>query len=973
MVQAKECSSVAGSSEKALAPLSMKGREWREQGHIELLRDVSERRRERAKGDMEERFRARVAARESSLASLVQTVADKVVSGGSRSQSLLKSSITRTPNAQDANKITTSRLIDDRQGARKGVAMTQATRSASLAGNLVGNRSIRTLSAARRAGSLSANRQPSISSDKAMISGKTCDECNQAMLDRVQLSMPLPGVALDGKESSTSSGPSTASSVREKELCDEATARAEADVVSPRSVPQGTENCLGTLVGILNDSRFSSVSDFKRTNENASEKRVFACPAAYPDLKTELLKRGWIENKDLQSRVFDLKFTKCGDIDFETLRPEQQVNHFWRSWELTTKVGLTMSMRNAHWHGTMKGDAFYPRAFNLYDVNERADFVCDFRLTKAEAIMHGFISHFDTKATWTFSEDVLRTAVNICRRSLWDWDDLIDNDGTGPLIISDTDWELLKYVNLDDVRKPLDDSANQNLDEVVMKKKRASIVVRTNKEQEKIGPSAEEAAQTSIEADHISVPAEHYATARGQHLRKETQFVLQQMAKNQYPQVSCNGDRNAWIVKPAGKSRGRGIQVCRELHEVFHLTHQDDCQWIAQKYIERPQLIHGYKFDIRQWVVVTDWNPLTVWIWKQPYLRFAGKKYDPTITDKDQYVHLVNNSIVKHMDGFHEPNEDLDTSGYMWFRQQYEDWLHTRYCSCEEHHTPFLTPPPYTCETYGVRWEDVKFTEADSDDEDGSDEMRPSPPEISEVKLEGKQEPAEITSSGDPKPSCRDTVAPASVLLNNTACVPCGDSRSCPCKETTNDEGGASPRAKVAFPFEESHKTNSKATKPCQDIWEDCIRPQMNDIILSSLFCAAEGISQRKNSHELYGYDFMITEDDRPGKQGLPRVWLIEVNSSPAMDYSTPVTTPLVKKVMEDVLKVILDVPGDPEADTGEFERIRHPAENQCATTRPRNHEKLEVVGAAIEVPQWMKSKRRRERKQTKGPTSEAD
>ena len=38
-------------------------------------------------------------------------------------------------------------------------------------------------------------------------------------------------------------------------------------------------------------------------------------------------------------------------------------------------------------------------------------------------------------------------------------------------------------------------------------------------------------------------------------------------------------------------------------------------------------------------------------------------------------------------------------------------------------------------------------------------------------------------------------------------------------------------------------------------------------------------IEHRKNSFEMYGFDFMV---DSKGK-----VWLIEVNSSPDMSYST--------------------------------------------------------------------------------------
>jgi len=49
----------------------------------------------------------------------------------------------------------------------------------------------------------------------------------------------------------------------------------------------------------------------------------------------------------------------------------------------------------------------------------------------------------------------------------------------------------------------------------------------------------------------------------------------------------------------------------------------------------------------------------------------------------------------------------------------------------------------------------------------------------------------------------------------------------------------------------------------------------------------------------IFGYDVMVDDDFN--------CWLIEVNSSPAMDYSTDVTERLVKMVLEDTVKVVID------------------------------------------------------------------
>jgi tubulin monoglycylase TTLL3/8 len=71
----------------------------------------------------------------------------------------------------------------------------------------------------------------------------------------------------------------------------------------------------------------------------------------------------------------------------------------------------------------------------------------------------------------------------------------------------------------------------------------------------------------------------------------------------------------------------------------------------------------------------------------------------------------------------------------------------------------------------------------------------------------------------------------------------------------------------------------------------------MRKIISESIESVLENVQYRRNSFEILGYDFMVDEE--------LKMWLIEVNSSPTMEYSTKVTTRLVKRGMGDLAKVI--------------------------------------------------------------------
>jgi len=61
---------------------------------------------------------------------------------------------------------------------------------------------------------------------------------------------------------------------------------------------------------------------------------------------------------------------------------------------------------------------------------------------------------------------------------------------------------------------------------------------------------------------------------------------------------------------------------------------------VIMKYIENPLTIKSRKMDIRMWVLVTDWEPHTVWMYESTRVRLAGSDYNPDNNDLD--AHLTN-------------------------------------------------------------------------------------------------------------------------------------------------------------------------------------------------------------------------------------------------------------------------------------------------------------------------------------------
>ena len=54
------------------------------------------------------------------------------------------------------------------------------------------------------------------------------------------------------------------------------------------------------------------------------------------------------------------------------------------------------------------------------------------------------------------------------------------------------------------------------------------------------------------------------------------------------------------------------------------------------------------KFDLRQWVLVTSFEPLKIYIFEESYARYCSKEFDLKQENwKDSFVHLTNYSIQR--------------------------------------------------------------------------------------------------------------------------------------------------------------------------------------------------------------------------------------------------------------------------------------------------------------------------------------
>lgn len=508
-------------------------------------------------------------------------------------------------------------------------------------------------------------------------------------------------------------------------------------------------------------------NDLKKIADSAmKDRKVFMIKGGgFPAIRRALLERGWIEKyeshkvrhpplnmdpkkctgKELSKveRMILYKFMEHHSVDFlwTTKRDKYDwllsnkdvlISRFCRS-IFTTKEGLTTSLTQMHWH-TEPGVSLtkFPRCYNIHNSDSLEEFIDDFRITACISVLK-----------W-LSNTLQATSEQ----------NLVVSNGKVPFsAIEFAISRLNEYISFF-THKDIDDTEDQThvweheWDQFLT---HHYLLVH------------EKAKFTEDKNSNI------------RQLERKAAKLLATMSKF-WPQIDIDGVFNIWIVKPGNKCRGRGIQLMNNIKDIIGLINipAQKTRYVVQKYIENPLVVYDTKFDIRQWFLITNCQPLTIWVYRDSYLRFSSQIF--SLSNYHESVHLTNNAVQTKYKNYGERDKALPDEN-MW-----------------------------DCHTFKAYLRQI-----------------------------GKYE-----------------------------------------------------------------------------MWENKIYPGMKQCLIGAMLACQDSMDKRQNSFELYGADFMLTDDFTP--------WLIEINSSPDLAPTTSVTARLCPQCLEDVVKVVLDRRFNPEADTGYFE-----------------------------------------------------
>ncbi|KAK6315492.1 hypothetical protein J4Q44_G00150210 [Coregonus suidteri] len=151
-------------------------------------------------------------------------------------------------------------------------------------------------------------------------------------------------------------------------------------------------------------------------------------------------------------------------------------------------------------------------------------------------------------------------------------------------------------------------------------------------------------------------------------------FVLPQDIKLLRKAWEDRGSRQKWIIKPPASARGIGIQV---IHKWSQMPRKRPL--LVQKYLHKPYLISGNKFDLRIYVYVSSYDPLRVYVFQDGLVRFASVRYSSSMKSlSNKFMHLTNYSVNKKNSEYQSNDSDKACQGHKWALKALWQYLGSR-------------------------------------------------------------------------------------------------------------------------------------------------------------------------------------------------------------------------------------------------------------------------------------------------------
>ena len=332
---------------------------------------------------------------------------------------------------------------------------------------------------------------------------------------------------------------------------------------------------------------------------------------------------------------------------------DRVVNRFPNTSVYTTKSGLQELLQTQlKWSCDRHLNEFFPRSYILSSEDERRQFFRDFKIQAAISLLKIFFVQNEEKVK--NEEKATNGELSV---------DPLKNGGGEPVINDTTQLELAlerpkngkistSIPKTTNSPRPRNNSLTRNSPRLpkfvpastlllaikVINKELGNLYSETDFTEKDDNSSFSLTSVEWLENAYIvqhskgKFPVETFSQFSGPESLKTLQNLMCEATSSlgTIYQLDLLEDKNMWIVKPGARSRGRGITVNSDIREIMKIckgTGESNGRWIIQKYIERPLLVNEVKCDIRQWLLVDNWNPLKLWIYKQAYFRFCSHKY----------------------------------------------------------------------------------------------------------------------------------------------------------------------------------------------------------------------------------------------------------------------------------------------------------------------------------------------------------